>query len=252
MVSNNTSAIPFPLVLREPEKPGRGSKELVIWLSGFTGTKERMIPQLEALADRGFYAVSFDLFGHGERLKTGETLQEMAARVRGNRRQHFWRMLGTTAEDMRLVIDWAIERLQIDGRIIVGGVSAGGDISLAAAGIDPRICAVSACIATPDWMRLGSCEEQGTPDAESQQLFNRLNPLTHPENYAHTPWLHFENAGQDRMVPPEAAVQFSELLRQSCYRTCPERISIKEHADVGHGFTDAMWQGSLAWIESLR
>ncbi|MDF2927116.1 MAG: hypothetical protein K0R57_6030 [Paenibacillaceae bacterium] len=252
MISNNHGPQPFPLVLRAPKHRHQGGRDLVIWLSGFTGTKERMIPQLEALADLGFHAVSFDLFGHGERLRPGETMQEMAARVRSNRREHFWRMLGHTAGDMRLVIDWAVERLHIDGLIIAGGVSAGGDISIAAAGMDRRIQAVSACIATPDWLRQGSSELQGTSDAVSQQLFNRFNPVTHPESFAHMPWLHFENAGQDRLVPPEAAVRFSGVLRQSCYRSCPERISITEHPGVGHGFTDAMWQGSLEWIKSLR
>ena len=243
----------IPVLWAEPggdaERRGRGN--LVIWLSGFGMTKENVAAHLADLARCGYTAVSFDLYEHGERTWSGETHQEMAARVGSDRRLYFWPILARTAEDFPRVIDWASSRFGISGRVAAGGISMGGDISLVAAGIDTRIEAVCAAIATPDWLRPGSVDPQGTGDAHSRMFYDRYDPITHLENYQHRPLIHFVNAGADRFVPPEAARRFQAALRQQVYATCPERIGIEELAGLDHGFPDEMWNRCLHWLREL-
>lgn len=242
---------PIPVIWCEP-KEKRKTRDLAIWLTHFTGTKEKVQPQLHDLAEAGFVAVSFDLREHGERVNQGETQEAMAARVMSNRRRYFWPILGRTAEDFPAVIDWAADHFQINGRIVAGGISMGGDICLAAAAVDRRIEAVCACIATPDWLREGSAEEQGEADRHSLDLYGRWNPMTHPGLYAHRPWLRFENGNEDRLVPAPAARAFQSLLQAGPYRDEPHKIEVMEYPGVGHSFTADMWKSSLDWFSRIR
>ena len=79
----------------------------------------------------------------------------------GNFRRYMWPIIGQTALDATRIIDWASDRLGVAPDIAMGGISLGGDISLAAAGLDTRITRVAAIIATPDWLRPGM--QRGTP-----------------------------------------------------------------------------------------
>jgi len=170
----------IPLIWVEPaHTPAR---RLAIWLPGFSGTKEGVLPQLEELAARGFVAISFDPHQHSER-RIGSQ-EELRSRVAGNIRRYFWPIMTQTTEDIPTVIDWAITKLGVTGGVGIGGISMGGDISVAAAGVDPRIATVAACKATADWLRPGSFEPPGTPDKIAQACYDRCNPLTHLERYA--------------------------------------------------------------------
>ncbi|MGG1515619.1 CocE/NonD family hydrolase [Paenibacillus oryzisoli] len=225
---------------------------MAVWLPAFTWTKERVLLHLEALAEAGFFAVSFDLREHGERHLAGEAMPAMAARVRNNRQRYFWPIIGHTAEDVSRAIDWAVACFGVTGRIVCGGVSAGGDIAVTAASLDRRITAVNACIATPDWSRHGSAEDQGAADEQSLRLFRALNPIDHLDRFAHRPWLRFDNAADDTLVPPEAARRFQALLAKKHYREQPERIEIYEQSGIGHAFHDEMWERSLRWLSQFR
>jgi hypothetical protein len=57
-----------------------------------------------------------------------------------------------------------MSELGVAPQVGIGGISM-GDVSIAAAGVDERITAVAACIATPDCIRPGSCEPPGQPDS---------------------------------------------------------------------------------------
>ncbi len=77
----------------------------------------------------------------------------------------------------------------------VGGLSMGGDIAVAAAGLDHRVERVAAIIATPDWLRPGMQDlfnpgtvlPPGEPDAYAQYFYDHLNPLTHLAAFVHGP-----------------------------------------------------------------
>ena len=234
----------IPLVWMEPQTTK--TRTLVIWLPGFSGTKEAMQPYLVDLAAAGFVALSFDPYQHGERRV--ESLDELRERVRGNIRRYFWPILARTAEDVPRVVDWAVRHLGVAEVAGMGGISAGGDTSVAATAVDPRIAVVAAAIATPDWLRPGSFESPGAPDAAAQACYERRNPLTNLAAYRHTPAISFQNGALDQQVPPDGSQRFVAALREERYAHCPERLEVVLHEGIAHEFTGTGWTNALAWF----
>lgn len=233
----------------------QSTARLVIWLNGLSGTKEQMLPYLADLAAAGFVALSFDAWQHGER--GTEAQPELATRVFGNFRRAMWPILGQTTLDTLRVIDWAITTLKVAPHIYMGGISMGGDIAVAAAGIDHRIQRVAAIVATPDWLRPGMQDlfqpgallAPGVPDAYAQYFYDQLNPLTHLSTYSHAPAITFECAANDTHVPLDGAQRFQAALRQSV-PSAADRIRINLIPDTGHMDTNepSFWQNCLAWF----
>ncbi len=230
------------LVIAPPETKGR---PLVIWLTGFSGQKESVEVQLREFARHGFVALSFDPFQHGERRI--EPNAELVKRVRGNIRRFFWPILAKSAEETPKVIDWAIQTLAVRREAGIGGISMGGDISVAAASVDPRIVAVSACVATPDWLRPGSFEPPGEPDAAAQADYDRRNPLTHLNLYRHRPAIAFQCGAVDQQVPPDGATRFVAALKP-LYGEQAGRLVVNLEPDVPHRFTPLMLTNSVQWF----
>lgn len=237
----------IPVAWREPAS-GSANGKLAIWLNGFTGSKDaaHIIDFLEKSANIGFVAVSFDLYQHGERLM--ETQEEMVRRVNGNRRKYFWEILGRTAEEFPRIIDWAEARFGPFSAVYAGGISMGGDIALTASGIDARIEGACCMIATPEWTRPGAAEPQGEPDSYSAGLYDRWNPASQLARYAERrPAIHFENAGADRFVPPDAARSFINALRP-LFGEDANKLTLHETPDVDHGVAEGMHERCLAWF----
>lgn len=236
----------IPLCWCEPETAtAQTPRRLAIWLPGFGGTKESVEPQLRELAQHGFVALSYDPYQHGER--GVESRDELVSRIISNIRRHFWPILTHTAEEVPRIIDWAVNELGVEEQVCMGGISMGGDISVAATGVDQRIACVSACIATADWMRPGSHEPPGQPDSYATMCYERRNPLTNLGFYRHCPAIAFECGALDTQVPPDGAQRFVAALA-STYATCPQRLQVRHHDGIGHSFTEAMWQNSLKWF----
>jgi dienelactone hydrolase len=233
------------LVISPQETKGR---HLIVWLTGFSGSKESVEPQLREFAKAGYVALSFDPYQHGERRI--EPNPELVTRVRGNIRKYFWPILAKSAEETKGIIDWAIKELGVRKDVGMGGVSMGGDISVAAAGVDRRIKVVSAVVATPDWMRPGSFEPPGEPDAAAQADYDRRNPLTHLEAYKHKPWIAFQSGAEDRQVPPDGGQRFIEALKPIYGKDAAERLVVNLQPGTKHGFTREMFQQSLAWFQA--
>lgn len=226
--------------------PNCDRNTLVIWLAGFGGNKESCEPQLLDLAAMGFTALSIDAWQHGaRRIESEEALRD---RVRGNIRRWFWPILHQTARDAIAVLDWSEHRFGLKGTAGIGGVSMGGDIAVAVAGMDKRVAAVSAVIATPDWLRPGSCEPPGVPDAKAWRAYRDGNPLSNLDRYAHGPALAFECGDEDGQVPPDGAERFCAALADT-YRAWPERLRVTRHAGVAHRFADAMWSATMDWFD---
>jgi dienelactone hydrolase len=235
----------IPVLVIAP--PDTRKRHLVIWLTGFSGSKESVEPQLRDLAKHGFVALSFDPYQHGERRI--EPNPELVSRVRGNIRRYFWPILARTAEETPRIIDWAVRELGVRREVGMGGVSMGGDIAVAAAGVDSRIKAVSACVATPDWMRPGSFEPPGMPDPVAQADYDRRNPLTHLEAYRHRPAIAFQSGADDRQVPPDGGKRFVEALKPR-YGRRADRLQVNLQANTPHRFTPEMWAASLRWFQT--
>ncbi len=237
-------------------KPAQPAKRLAIWLNGLTGKKEDMLPYLQALAEAGFAAVSFDLWQHGER--GHETREEMANRVFGNFYHDMWPMLGHTTLDTLRVIDWAIPELGVGApEVCMGGISMGGDISVAAAGLDRRIKRVAAMVATPDWLRPGMHDlfqpdrllDPGTPDAYARFFYDQINPLTHLQAYMHAPAISFECAADDTHVPPDGALRFQAALQQVAPRAAEQvRVNLIAGANHMDGNWPVFWENCLSWF----
>jgi len=232
----------IPLLWAAPTVP---SNKLVIWLPGFSGSKEGVQENLLDLAQAGFWGLSFDPVQHGERLIA--SLDELRTRVRGNIRRYFWPILAQTAEETSTVIDWAQHEFGVS-RVGMGGISMGGDIAVAAAGADARIGAVAACIATADWLRPGSFEPPGEPDGVAQSAYDRRNPLTHVADYHTCPAITFQCGAQDQQVPPDGAQRFVDLLRSTLYTEQPDRLAVFLQPDTAHKFTSLMWTNACNWF----
>lgn len=237
----------IPLLWATPA--GAGPHPLVLWLHAFSWSKEKVAPHLVDLAARGFTAVSWDLPQHGERAV--EPPEQFVQRVRSDLRRHFWPILAEGADEARAIISWAIAHCDTAPQVAIGGVSMGGDIAIAAAGIDHRIDRVAAALATPDWLRPGSREPQGAAGDAQWLLYHRLNPLTNPAHYAHRPAMLFACGAEDRQVPPDGAEAFVAALAET-YADCPDRLAIVREPGVAHQFTPAMWGGALAWFDAGR
>lgn len=237
--------IPVRWVL--PEQ--RNGASLAIWIPCFGGRKEDVERELRQLATDGFIAVSFDPWQHGER--RSEATAALQARVFGNFQRHMWPILAHSTEDCLRVMDWALEQLGASTPVVIGGLSMGGDIAVAASGLDSRIAAVAAMLATPDWSRPGMDLSPGWPDRYARYHFERLNPAMHLDRYAHCPSITFECGGQDAHVPPAGALAFREALAQ-CYVAHPERLRVVLHRGIGHQGTDAMWQNCRIWFQEYH
>jgi dienelactone hydrolase len=244
----------IPVLWYEPD-PAHARGTLVVWLPGLGLTKEDMEPDLRAMAATGLCALAFDPWQHGAR--GSETTDEIRVRVFSNFRRHMWPILGQTTLDTLRVIDWALAGLDVASDVFMGGLSMGGDIAVAAAGVDRRIARVAAIIATPDWLRPGMCDlfesdrllPSGTPDHYAQYFYDHFDPLTHLEAYAHGPAITFECGEKDSHVPPDGALRFQESLRNFA----PEagaRVRVNLHSGLEHfDYQEPVFlESSIAWL----
>jgi len=138
----------------------------------------------------------------------------------------------------------------------MGGISMGGDIAIAAAGIDHRIERAAAIVATPDWLRPGMQDirnpgillPSGEPDAYAQYFYDHLNPLTHLTTYAHGPDINFVCGEKDTHVPPDGALRFQSALREA-YPSKIDRVLVKLIPGMGHMLDSKLWwPDCFAWL----
>jgi dienelactone hydrolase len=257
--------------VKQPEKPLRGSAQveqipvmwvlpartesparLALWLSGGISGMNASGKELDALADAGFAAVSFDSWQRGTRAT--ETMATIFPRAMQNFPNVVWPIIGNSALELLRVLDWAAVEFGIEPPFFVGGHSLGGDIVTAAAGLDDRIGCVATIVATPDWRRPGMHADgkligRGQPDSYAQWFYDHMNPLTHLDSYARRPAMTFECGADDDHVPADGALRFREALLAGPYGEACERIRVNLHPGVGHEYTPDMWDHCLAWFQ---
>lgn len=191
---------------------------LVIWIPPLGGDKERYRDLLDGFARQGSLAVGIDPRRHGERadLPAGELAEQVMSRFRAT----MWPILGGTVLDVMAVVDHELEAHGVDGPVRAGGVSMGGDISVALAGIDARVTRVAAVAATPDWTRPGMTRigsegrpiDQGAAPEGARWLYEQLDPITHAGRYQRGPAIRFDVGAADTHVPAEAARRFAAVV----------------------------------------
>ncbi len=244
----------IPVVWIHPESSDN-SRRLALMLPGFTSTKEAVVPHLKDLAAAGLTAVSFDLWQHGSR--GTETVQQLRERVWSNFRRHIWPIIGQTTIEVPRIVDWALSEFGLEPHVHMGGISLGGDIAIAAAGLDHRIARVATIMSTPDWLRPGmmlmtdptKLADPGRPDSYAQYFYEGLNPLTHLSRYAHGPYMALECGAVDKRVPPDGAVRFEEAIK-GMYPSTADRIRVTLHDGLGHESTGStmLWAAARDWL----
>jgi dienelactone hydrolase len=195
--------------------------------------------------------VSFDSWGRGSRAK--DTIDVLFPIAMSNWPFYGWPMLGIGAMETLRVMDWATSEFGMVPPFSVGGVSLGGDLAVAAAGLDKRVTCVAAANATPDWRRPGmhangKLAPTGVPDAYAQFLYDRINPLTNLSSYAHRPAINFECGADDAHVPADGALRFRTALA-GVYTGAMERLRVTLHPGVKHEFTPAMLENCIGWLK---
>lgn len=213
----------IPVLLVEPH--GAASQDvpdedgpLVLWMSHLGGSAEQTLPMLERFAAAGHPAISFDTVMHGGR-GSGDPW-EFAASVLASFRRRMWPILGQTTLEAMRVITWAQEQTGRRGGVLVGGVSMGGDVAVALAGVDDRVDRVAAVGSTPDWSRpdmraLGDADiivDQGEADRYAQWFADQLDPMRHLGRYDRRVAITFEQGADDHHVPAENARTFMRAL----------------------------------------
>jgi dienelactone hydrolase len=243
----------IPVLLVEAEEPGG---EVVLWMSHLGGSAEQTLPMLERFAGAGHPAVSFDAVGHGSR-GSGDPW-EFAAGVLGAFRRRMWPILGQTTLEAMRVLTWAQECTGAPEEARAGGLSMGGDVAIALAGIDRRVARVAAVGSSPDWSRPGMRDlregtrvvDQGRADPYAQWFADQLDPMRHLERYRGGAALGFELGGADRHIPKENAQAFVDALL-GMHAVAPDRLRVNVHPDLDHmGVTTSAeaLEGAAGWL----
>lgn len=239
----------IPVIWALPERVVPASR-LVIWLAPGLSKMEAVLPVLERLASAGFVAVSFDSWERGSRAT--ETTETLLPRVWANWPLVAWPIHGNGAIEALRVMDWAAKKFAVSPPFAIGGSSLGGDIAVAAAGLDRRVGCVATIVATPDWKRPGmhvdgSLVPAGEPDAYASYFYDRINPLTNLRSYSHRPAMAFECGEKDDHVPADGAIRFQTALAD-VYGEMKARVRVNLHAGVGHSSVPAMMDNCVAWL----
>jgi uncharacterized protein len=213
--------------------PDDAPTRLVLWQTHLGGSKEQTVAQLRGFAARGCRAVSFDPPGHGDR-SDGEDPRRYAAGVLERFRLRMWPILGQTVLEALRVLD-AVSDPGIT-LVTAGGVSMGGDVAIALAGVEPGVDRVAALGSTPDWTRPGMTRlddptallAQGEPDRYGQWLRAQLDPMLHLERYRRGVPMRLHYGADDHHVPQANGRAFAEALADA------GPVEIVEHPGRDH------------------
>jgi alpha-beta hydrolase superfamily lysophospholipase len=211
-----------------PEAAARGA---LLFYHGLGAEIAGQTKELHGLASRGYLAVGVDAVGHGLR-----RWPDFEARLSGPRSRTdvvFGELVGSSLSEVPALLDaLEAEGLARPGRLGVAGISMGGYIAYGAAARMDRFQVCLPILGSPSW---------GTPGspAESPEAFYPVALLA-------------QNAGADESVPPDAAREFTEVLRPH-YAADPARLDYVEYPGCGHFMPEdeweRLWSRAVAWVE---
>jgi dienelactone hydrolase len=230
-------------------QPENTSKPLVILSHGFRGSKNDLKDKLEMLAGLGYYAITIDNRGHGDRLEhdfMSQAFQDGKLNVYQVRR-----LIKETADDIPAIIDHFIADSQIDEqRIGMLGVSMGGFVTFRALVIDERIKVAGSIIASPYWDEVPEDVPLLTTPEVEQKLADyarEYSPAYFPERFSHRPIL-IQIGGKDNHYNGERVRQFYRELENN-YQDNANRVKLVVHEEEGHEFTVPMWKNVVKWFQ---
>lgn len=217
----------------------KSRRSIAIWLPYLGGNRDTGKRELQMLAKQGFFALSIDPWLHGERKANSK--HGVRSLVFKEFRAYMWQILGITTMDVFRVIDWAIDKFDLKDNVVVGGLSMGGDIAIALAGIDKRVSRVAAIASSTDWNRQGMTDvmdknkiiDQGTPTNFGQWLYDTLNPSTNLKSFSRPIQFHIELGGLDSHIHPKWTTDFKEALCKE-YSVTEKNFEIVINEDCNH------------------
>lgn len=232
------SVLDVPAVVVSP-RPGEEIGHLALWMHHLGGTKEAELPVLRRLAAKGCTAVSFDAWQHGERAL--QPVAEVVSGVLGSFRARMWPLLGRTVLDAMAVLDHCERAVAPGAKVVVGGVSMGGDVAVALAGVDERVRRVATVVATPDWTRPGMTAldeadkvlDQGVESRSARWCYDAFDPISHLERYRRDISMSFDVGGDDRHVPGAHAMAFRDALADEAQGRVGG-VRVRVHPGLGH------------------
>jgi dienelactone hydrolase len=242
----------IPVLFAVPPEPRPG---LVLWLPYLGAHEQRAVPTLERCAAAGHAAVSFVAPGHGSR--GGGDPMDFARDVLADFRRRMWPLLGLTTLEALRVLDWAFGEVPGARTVLAGGLSMGGDVAIALAGIDERVRRVVAIGSTPDWSRPGMRElsdpsrlvDQGEADRYARWFADQFDPMRHLDRYRSGVEIAFELGAEDRHIPESNAWDFAAAL-SALDPEAGARVRIRTHPGLAHGVIsdDAVVDAAVDWL----
>lgn len=210
------------------------SRGTVLFLHGYSASKESHGPELWSLASRGFLAVGLDAPGHGER-----RYPDFDARFAGTGPAFMEVMLEVVRQgaiEIPGVVDVLRAALAPRGPLGLVGISMGALCAWQVPLHERRLDAMVCLLGTPRWQ--GHAVAPDSPHLRPQ-LFYPLAILS-------------QSAELDQSVPPENTRRFHREL-EPWYAAAPHRLRYVEHAGAGHFLPEGQWRElwglTLDWLE---
>ena len=224
-------------------------KPLVILSHPFQSSKSYWRDKLYDLAISGYFAVAMDNKGHGDRKEPDFKSQVFSKH--GFNLYEVRRLIKETADDIPTLIDHFSTHPCVDAtRIGMIGVSMGGFATFRALVIEKRIRVAAPVIASPYFderprdvplnnrpginRALKDYAQQFSPDGFAERFYPRA--------------ILIQVGGRDKHLDAGRVKQFYKSLLPH-YAKMPHKLRFIEEKNVGHEFTDSMWQNIIEWFE---
>ncbi|WP_102261828.1 esterase [Mesobacillus jeotgali] len=224
---------------------------LIVFLHGFTSTKERNMHYAYLFAEKGFRVIMPEAKYHGTR---SEGLSEAELSFR------FWEIVITSIEELSTIKQELVEEGLVDpARIGVAGTSMGGITTLGALAKYEWIKAGVSLMGNPSFeqfalWQLNEMEKRNVQIGLSQeQISSLLNQLKQydlslqPEKLNNRPLL-FWHGKLDAVVPYQSAYDFYEQNRKN-YKRLDGMFEFITDENAGHNVSNAGVEATASWFE---
>lgn len=228
----------IPIAFCRPDK-NKSNNSIAIWLPRLGGNRVTCIKELQKLASYGYFAISIDPWLHGDRM--GNLEEDIRVLVFEQFRNYMWQILGITTMNVFQVVDWVIDSFNLNNNYATTGVSMGGDIAIALAGMDTRVSKVAAVASSPNWERPGMTDvmdstktiDQGKPNNFGNWLFRKLNPMSNLNSFRRPLKLHVELGELDTHINPQWMLHFERSVYTN-YKNPELNIELVINNSVNH------------------
>ena len=224
---------------------------LIVFLHGFTSTKERNMHYAYLFAEKGFRVIMPEAKYHGTR---SEGLSEAELSFR------FWEIVITSIEELSTIKQELVEEGLVDpARIGVAGTSMGGITTLGALSKYEWIKAGVSLMGNPSFeqfalWQLNEMEKRNVQmELSQEQISSLLNQLKQydlslqPEKLNNRPLL-FWHGKLDAVVPYQSAYDFYEQNRKN-YKRIDGMFEFITDENAGHNVSNAGVEATASWFE---